>query len=126
VRTLRANDPVPLEQALVATGFGYSPERRAAQARVAASVIPVVRDIRRAGACSLDLCHLAAGRLDGYYERGPQAWDLAAGGLVAHEAGARVEGLHGAPPGPDMIVAAGPALFRPLASLLESLDADRD
>jgi myo-inositol-1(or 4)-monophosphatase len=126
VRTLRVNDPVPLEQALVATGFGYSPERRAGQSRVAATVIPAVRDIRRAGACSLDLCHLAAGRLDGYYERGPQAWDLAAGGLVAHEAGARIEGLRGAAAGPEMIVAAGPALFRPLRELLESLDADRD
>ena len=126
VRTLRVNDPVPLDRALVATGFGYSTERRAGQARVASTVIPAVRDIRRAGACSIDMCHLAAGRLDGYYERGPQAWDLAAGGLVAHEAGARIEGLRGAEPGPDLIIAAGPALFRPLHDLLESVDADQD
>ncbi len=126
VRTLRVNDPVALDRALVATGFGYSIERRTGQARVAAGVIPQVRDIRRGGACSVDLCHLAAGRLDAYYERGPMAWDLAAGGLVAHEAGARIEGLHGAEPGPDLIVAAGPSLFRPLHDLLASLDAAQD
>ncbi|MFN8167303.1 MAG: inositol monophosphatase family protein [Candidatus Nanopelagicales bacterium] len=126
VRTLRVNDPVPLDRALVATGFGYSVERRTGQARVAREVIPAVRDIRRGGACSVDLCHLAAGRLDGYYERGPQAWDLAAGGLVAHEAGARIEGLRGAPPGPELTIAAGPSLFRALHDLLEPLDADQD
>ncbi len=126
VRTLRVNDPVELPTALVATGFGYTRERREAQARVVAGVIPNVRDVRRLGACSIDLCHVAAGRVDAYYERGPQAWDLAAGGLVAQEAGARVEGLHGAVAGDDLIVAAGPRLFRPLHDLLDELGADQD
>jgi myo-inositol-1(or 4)-monophosphatase len=126
VHTLRVNDPVDLPAALVATGFGYTRERRTSQARVVAGVIPNVRDVRRLGACSIDLCHVAAGRVDAYYERGPQAWDLAAGGLIAQEAGARVEGLHGAVAGDDLIVAAGPHLFRPLHDLLDELGADKD
>ena len=126
VRTLRVNDPVELPAALVATGFGYTKERRSGQARVVAGVIPNVRDVRRLGACSVDLCHVAAGRVDAYYERGPQAWDLAAGGRVAQEAGARVEGLHGALAGDELIVAAGPHLFRPLHDLLDELGADQD
>ncbi len=123
---LRVNDPVELPAALVATGFGYTVERRQAQARVVQQVVPRVRDIRRGGACSVDLCFLAAGRLDGYYERGPHAWDLAAGGLIAQEAGARLEGLNGAPAGEDLIIAAGPHLFRPLHELLVAADAASD
>ena len=126
VRTLRVNDPVDLGSALVATGFGYTVDRRTSQARVVRGVVPRVRDIRRLGACSIDLCHVAAGRVDAYYERGPQAWDLAAGGLVAQEAGARVEGLHGAVAGDELIVAAGPHLFGPLHDLLDELGADTD
>lgn len=125
-RDLRVNDPVPLAQALVATGFGYRVERRVAQARVVEQVVPRVRDIRRGGACSVDLCSVAAGRVDAYYERGPMTWDLAAGGLVATEAGARLEGLRGAPAGEDLIVAAGPTLFPELHDLLADLRADTD
>ena len=126
VHDLAVNDPVALESALVATGFGYTPERRAGQGRVVREVLPRVRDIRRLGACSIDLCYLAAGRVDAYFERGPRAWDLAAGGLVAREAGARVEGLRGRPAGEEMILGAGPALFAPLHDLLAGLDADTD
>ena len=126
VHVLRVNDPVPLDSALVATGFGYTRDRRVAQARVVDVVIPRVRDIRRGGAASLDLCFVGAGRVDAYYERGPQPWDLAAGGLVATEAGARMEGLHGRAAGHDLILAAGPHLFGPLHDLLAGLDADTD
>jgi len=115
---------VPLAEALVATGFGYASSRRAAQAGVLASLLPAVRDIRRAGAASVDLCSVAAGRLDAYYERGLQPWDHAAGALVAREAGARVGGLRGAAEGADMLVAAPPGLFEPLADLLAELGAD--
>jgi len=123
---LHVNDPVELPAALVATGFGYTVERRTGQARVVQSILPRVRDIRRGGACSIDLCSLAAGRVDAYYERGPHAWDLAAGGLVAREAGARIEGLDGAEAGEALIVAAGQHLFRPLHDLLADLRADED
>jgi myo-inositol-1(or 4)-monophosphatase len=126
VHELRVNDPVQLEQALVATGFGYTADRRTAQARVVEHVVPRVRDIRRGGACSIDLCSVAAGRVDAYYERGPQAWDLAAGGLVASEAGARLEGLHGSRAGEQLILAAGPGLFPALHDLLAELRADTD
>jgi myo-inositol-1(or 4)-monophosphatase len=126
VHDLRVNDPVQLEQALVATGFGYRVERRRAQARVVEQVVPRVRDIRRGGACSIDLCSVAAGRVDAYFERGPMAWDLAAGGLVASEAGARLEGLHGKRAGEDLILAAGPGLFPDLHDLLAELRADTD
>ncbi len=119
-------DGVDLSKALVATGFGYAAERRAAQARVLAGLLPLVRDIRRRGTASLDLCSVARGQVDAYYERGMQAWDIAAGALVAREAGVRVEGLHGRPPSPELTVAAPPALFGPLHDLLAELSADHD
>ena len=115
-----------LDAALVATGFGYRAERRRAQARVVADLLPRVRDVRRGGAASVDLCWLASGRVDGYYERGLQPWDHAAAGLVAAEAGAVVSGLAGRPAGEDLLVAAGPALFPALHDALLALGADRD
>lgn len=114
-----------LSQALVGTGFGYDTNRRANQARVLLDLLPVVRDIRRLGAASLDLCALACGRLDGYYERGLNLWDYAAAGLIAAEAGACVGGLNGMGPSPELYVAATPAVFSPLADLLARLGADR-
>lgn len=113
--------------ALVGTGFGYDPERRRRQAEVLARVLPAVRDIRRVGAAAVDLCWVACGRLDGYYERGLQAWDWAAGGLVATEAGAVVTDLDGGPldgrlPGP-CVVAAGPRLAGPLRALVAAAGA---
>ncbi|THJ75488.1 inositol monophosphatase family protein [Candidatus Frankia alpina] len=116
-----------LAGALVATGFGYLESRRAAQAAVLTRVVPRVRDIRRMGAASLDLCAAAGGLVDAYYERGLKPWDHAAGGLVAAEAGLRVGGLHGRPANEDLTVAAPPALFGPLTDLLaEDPPADRD
>jgi myo-inositol-1(or 4)-monophosphatase len=115
-----------LSQALVGTGFGYDSTRRARQAQVLTGVLPVVRDIRRLGAASLDLCALACARLDGYFERGLNLWDYAAAGLIASEAGARVEGLHGAPPTGDLLVAASPGVFAALHDLVARLGADRD
>jgi myo-inositol-1(or 4)-monophosphatase len=113
-----------LDQALIATGFGYSAERRAHQAGVLARLLPLVRDIRRFGAASLDLCFAAEGRVDAYFEKGLGPWDHAAGGLIATEAGLRVSGLRGAPPGPRMVLAAPPGLYRSLHDLLAGLDAD--
>nr|WP_255687733.1 inositol monophosphatase family protein [Actinocorallia sp. API 0066] len=123
---VRCSTDVPLGRALVATGFGYAPERRAAQARVLAGVLPNVRDIRRNGAAAIDLCMVAAGRVDGYYERGVQAWDIAAGRLLVTEAGGRVEGLGGVPAGNELTIAAGADLFGPLHDLLAPLDPARD
>ena len=113
---------VPLSRALVGTGFGYTIARRRRQASVVASLLPQVRDIRRAGAASLDLCSVASGRLDAYYERGLQPWDMAAGSLVATEAGARVSGLAGIDPSGAMVVAAAPALANALSTALMALN----
>ena len=125
-RRLRCTTGVPLGQALVATGFGYFAERRAHQAEVLRGVLPRVRDIRRGGSCCVDLCSLAAGRVDAFYERGNQEWDIAAGGLIVREAGGRVEGIAGAPPGPELTIAAAPDLFQPLHDLLAGLDPTHD
>ncbi|MEV6709419.1 inositol monophosphatase family protein [Micromonospora wenchangensis] len=122
-RRLRCSTETELGQALVATGFGYDAGRRRHQARVVAELIGDVRDIRRMGAAALDLCLAAEGRVDAYYEKGLAAWDLAAGGLVAAEAGLRVTGLDGRPAGPDLVIAAPPALFAPLHTRLAALDA---
>jgi len=123
---LRCNTGVALAQALVATGFGYAAARRAVQGEVVAALLPRVRDIRRGGSAAVDLCSVAAGRVDAFYERGLNHWDYAAGGLIAAEAGARLGGLAGRPAGPDMAIAADPALFGHLHGLLASLHADRD
>lgn len=122
---LACNVDVRLASALVATGFGYAAPRRAAQGEVAASVLPRVRDIRRSGSAANDLCSVAAGRVDAYYEQGVHEWDIAAGALIAREAGAKVGGLNGQPPGEAMTIAANPALFDDLHDLLAALDADR-
>jgi len=123
---LRCGPGVPLRQALVGTGFGYLPGRRQVQGEVVAALLPRLRDIRRIGVASVDLCAVAAGRLDGFYERGLNYWDWAAGALVASEAGAVVGGLRGAAVSSSMAVAAGPALFAPLAEALAELDPERD
>lgn len=112
-----------LAQALVATGFAYDPARRAHQAAVVAGLIAQVRDIRRIGSAAIDLCLAAEGSVDGYFEKGLNPWDHAAGGLIAAEAGLTVAGLAGAPPGPRMLLAAPPALFGPLHDRLVELDA---
>jgi myo-inositol-1(or 4)-monophosphatase len=122
-RRLRVAEPEGLDRALVATGFGYRAERRERQGRIAAGLIGRVRDIRRAGSAALDLCSVAAGRVDGYFERGTHAWDRAAGALIATEAGARVEGFHGTPASESMVLAAGPSLFPALHEALVDLGA---
>ena len=123
---LHCSSGVPLEQALVGTGFGYLEARRKVQGEVVAALVPRLRDIRRMGVASADLCAVAAGRLDGFYERGLNYWDWAAGALVASEAGALVGGLNDKPVSESMAVAAGPGLFESLTTALAALDAERD
>ncbi|NLA34256.1 MAG: inositol monophosphatase [Actinobacteria bacterium] len=116
---LRVPSAPPLERALVATGFGYSPERRSRQARVVAGIITDIRDIRRLGAAAFDLCSVAAGRVDAYYEHGLGPWDLAAGELIVTEAGGAVEGIDGGLPDAYRgIIAAHRDLLGPLRELL--------
>jgi myo-inositol-1(or 4)-monophosphatase len=120
-RPIHANKEVTLDQALVGTGFSYSAESRSAQGAVLAGLISQVRDIRRHGAAALDLCSVACGRLDAYYERGLQPWDHAAGVLIAREAGALVTGLGGRPPSADFLLAADAELAAKLEGTLGKL-----
>lgn len=113
---LRVNSDVSDAGALIATGFGYDPATHAGDLARLAQVMPLARDIRRMGAASLDLASVAAGRLDGYYERGLHPWDIAAGVVLVEEAGGTVGGPDGAPAGAAMTIAAGPALFVRLAA----------
>jgi myo-inositol-1(or 4)-monophosphatase len=122
-RRLRCSAQTDLAQTLLGTGFGYDAKRRAHQGAVVAQLITRVRDIRRIGAASLDLCAVGEGTLDAYFEKGLNPWDHAAGGLVATEAGAIVAGLDGAAPSLDMVVAAPPAIFGALHDALVELDA---
>ncbi|MBO9567260.1 MULTISPECIES: inositol monophosphatase family protein [Cellulomonas] len=123
-RPLALTTAPPLDRCLVGTGFGYVADRRRDQARVLAALLPQVRDVRRIGAAAIDLCQVATGRLDLYYERGLQPWDLAAASLVVQEAGGVVQGLRGAPAGSAMTVAGAAARVGELTTLLEDLDAD--
>jgi myo-inositol-1(or 4)-monophosphatase len=123
---LRCAAGTSLGQALVATGFGYDSGRRQVQGEVVGALLPHVRDIRRGGSAAVDLCSVAAGRMDAFYERGLNYWDYAAGGLIAREAGAVVGGLAGRPESTSMTVAANPDLYRQLAAFLTRLDPERD
>ncbi|MGY1583318.1 inositol monophosphatase family protein [Streptomyces sp. MN13] len=125
-RVLRCRPAPPLDQALVSTGFNYVAEVRAHQADVARRLIPRLRDIRRSGSAAVDLCDVAAGRLDGYYERGLHPWDLAAGDLIAREAGALTGGRPGERPSRELTVAGTPGVFEPLQRLLEDFGAWHD
>lgn len=123
-RRLCGSKQTVLSQALVATGFGYDARVRAAQARVVAGLLPQVRDIRRWGAASIDLCLAAEGKVDAYFERGLNLWDHAAGGLIAAEAGLIVSGLRGANSGSGLVLAAPPVLHGLLHDQLVRFDAD--
>ncbi|HEX4248565.1 MAG TPA: inositol monophosphatase family protein [Pseudonocardia sp.] len=120
-RPLRASSASRLDLSLIGTGFSYAPARRARQGLLAGTLLARVRDIRRAGAASLDLCAVAAGWLDGYYEHAINPWDWAAGALIAREAGALVYPPDPAAPYGDAIVAAAPGIQAELAGALVEL-----
>ncbi len=118
-KLLRVNDIDRLDLSLVATGFYYGAETRIKQAELLKGVIGQVRDIRRGGAAALDLCYLAAGRVDAYFEPGPNSWDVAAGFLIAAEAGATVVTPFEADWDPaTQIIAAAPGIATAFAELV--------
>lgn len=122
-RPLQVNEPVALARALLATGYSYDAERRARQAVVSARLAPQVQDYRRTGSAALDLCEVAAGRLDGYFEDELGLWDRAAGTVVVREAGGIVSDLPvptGGDPAKPGVMAAGPHLHAALRPLLVS------
>lgn len=120
--TITCSRTSELPHALVATGFAYRSDRRAAQARRVASLLPRIRDIRRLGAAAPDLCYVAAGRLDAYFEEHLGPWDLAAGELIAREAGCSTGALDGGPARPSSVIVANPSVFEPLRSTIAEID----
>jgi myo-inositol-1(or 4)-monophosphatase len=115
---IKCNDPVVLEKALIATGFAYDLNLRNSQGKIMSNLLPKIRDLRRNGAAAVDLCYVAMGAIDGYFEASLKEWDLAAGGLIATEAGAVVSGRAGGEPNGELVVCAGPALHAALLPLL--------
>lgn len=111
--------------ALVATGFSYAHERRPRQAEVLGELLPHIGDIRRVGGAAIDLCTVACGRVDAFFEVGLNPWDYAAGALIAEEAGAVVQDLNGGSPSPEFVFAASPSVADALLTLLQSAEADR-
>lgn len=120
---ITASPQTELAHALVATGFSYDPSRRVSQAGVVTATIASVRDIRRMGAAAVDLCSVACGRVDAYYERGLQPWDHAAGVLIAREAGAVVGDLYSGPASGDFCLASAPGIFDELRRKLREVGA---
>jgi myo-inositol-1(or 4)-monophosphatase len=115
---------VPLARSVIGTGFGYDPGRRARQVALVADLLPRIADIRRLGSASLDLCAVAAGHLDGYFEIGLNHWDYAAGVLVAQEAGCGAAGLGGGAPTTALTAVARPDVLRELIALLTEYGVD--
>jgi myo-inositol-1(or 4)-monophosphatase len=117
-RPIRCSPRHELALALVATGFGYDPDVRAGQAVRVARMMSSIRDVRRLGSAALDLCHVASGRVDAYFEEHLNPWDSAAGELIAIEAGSTATDYAGGPPRPSQLVVATPAIHRELLELI--------
>lgn len=115
---IHCSAPTELATSLLGTGFSYSPAVRAAQAARVAALVPLVRDIRRFGSAAIDLCSVACGRLDAYYEEFLNSWDLAAGLVVCTEAGAAASDFAGGPAHPAEVVVAAPAIHAELLAAL--------
>ena len=115
---IRCNTDVDISKALCATGFSYGAAQRTVQMRRVAEFIDKIRDIRRSGAAAIDLCFVACGRVDAYFEENLHPWDLAAGELIAREAGALSGDYSGGPIRPAEVLVAVPSVFAPLSALL--------
>jgi myo-inositol-1(or 4)-monophosphatase len=111
-------DNSDLADALLATGFSYDAADRVRQSRLIPTMIDRVRDIRRFGAAALDICFVACGRLDGYFEENLHSWDVVAAHVVALEAGALVTDFAGGPVHPSNVLAASPGVHRAVVDLL--------
>jgi len=116
--TIHCSEATNLATALIGTGFSYQADRRARQASRVARILPEVRDIRRFGSAALDLCMVACGRLDAYYEEYLNSWDLAAGVLIAAEAGATTSDFSGGRAGSSATLAASPGVHPDLLKLI--------
>lgn len=126
------NSPISIRKnslvsdALVGTGFAYDPAKRVAHAQVLTHVVGNVRDIRRFGAAAIDLCFVACGRYDAYFERGLHSWDLIAGHIIASEAGAVLSDFAGQPVTPAEVLCSQPHIHADLVALLTTAHAMAD
>jgi myo-inositol-1(or 4)-monophosphatase len=117
-RRLSVRKQTDLSQALVGTGFSYDAAERRREGQALAALLGSIRDVRRSGSAALDLCHIAAGRLDAYFEADLSPWDHAAGALIAKEAGAEVRYLQSVSGHRPVVVAAHPVLMPAFLALL--------
>lgn len=117
-RPIAVRPHTALATALVATGFSYDAVQRGRQATALTHILPRIRDIRRAGSAALDLCRVADGQVDAYWELDLNPWDYAAGSVIARAAGAEVRMLPAAHGRGPAVVAAPPALLPALLGLL--------
>ena len=108
------------ELALLTTGFPYDQDRRVDMARAFADFVVRVRDLRRIGSAAIDICNVAMGRTDAYYERDTKPWDRAAASVVVAEVGVELT-VHGDPAGHNLVVCAPPALHARLTAELAAL-----
>ncbi len=120
---IQSNNIADVSQALVCTGFSYSADQRTIQAQRVSRFIHQIRDIRRAGAAAIDLCFVACGRIDAYFEENLHQWDISAGILIAHEAGCRSGDFSGHTPRPAEILTTAPAIFDQLSQLIMAASA---
>lgn len=125
-RSIRCNDTSDVSKALVCTGFSYSPEQRSKQSKRVSKFIHKIRDIRRFGAASVDICYVACGRLDAYFEENLHQWDIAAAELIAIEAGAKSGDFSGEASSPEEILIACPKVFKQLSEMIISSSLDQD
>jgi myo-inositol-1(or 4)-monophosphatase len=118
-RSIRVSGKTELATSLMGIGFAYDPARRDTQAKFYDQVMTEIRDVRRMGSAALDLCRVACGQLDGYFEFQLNPWDLAAGGIIVREAGGTTSGFHGHTFDEGWVLAATPALAAPLLAVLD-------
>ena len=119
---LHVSAAASLQAALVATGFSYRRDRRAEQGARLARLLPAVRDVRRSGSAAVDLCRVASGRIDAYFEDHLNSWDVSAGLLIASEAGASTSDLRGGPATATDVVASAPGVHASLLAALREED----
>jgi myo-inositol-1(or 4)-monophosphatase len=116
-RPISASSCSSLPEALVTTGFSYRAQLRDLQGEIAHRLLSRARDLRCFGSAALELCWVACGRVDGYFQRDTQIWDYAAGALIAEEAGARTE--LPCPENDDLVIAAGSEVFEALRAVVQ-------
>lgn len=119
----RPSERTTLHGAVIATGFGYQADMRTAEARALTTIVARVADIRRSGSAAMDLCAVACGEVDAYYELHLAPWDIAAGRAIVEASGA-VFRRFDQRDGEVLTIAAPEQLFEPLVEVLREAGLD--